>query len=262
MEYARQWSVRIMHEVQLHDVNCFLTLTHDDESLPAFGSLDKLAFPGFMKRLRESLNPCWADGEQGPKVCIRYFMAGEYGSQSFRPHYHACLFGFDFPDKALHSVRHGYPVWTSEYLQKLWPLGLCEIGSVTSASASYVARYCVKKQGLKSGRYDKVDLSTGEVHRVSPEFTLMSRRPGIGRAWLDRYMCEVYPADSVVVRGRLEKPPRRYDDWYSIGAPVDFERVQRLRAEKRVLREERPERLVARERCASARLALKGERGL
>ena len=51
----------------------------------------------------------------------------------------ACCFGLDFEDKKLWSVRDGYRVYKSDQLEKLWPFGMSEIGSVTPESAGYVA---------------------------------------------------------------------------------------------------------------------------
>ena len=78
--------MRCLHEASLYDNNCFITLTFNDEYV--MPSLDKSIFQKFMKRLRRMF----------PDARIRYFMCGEYGDKLSRPHYHACLFGFDFPD--------------------------------------------------------------------------------------------------------------------------------------------------------------------
>ena len=88
LERSRQWAVRCIHEAQLHKDNCFITLTYNDEHLPSPPSLSVRDFQLFMKRLRKRFG-------KG----IRFFHCGEYGEKYGRPHYHACLFGFDFPDR-------------------------------------------------------------------------------------------------------------------------------------------------------------------
>lgn len=245
---SRQWAIRCMHEASLHELNCFVTLTYSDAKLPDYGSLCKRDFQLFMKRLRARF----------PDAPIRFFHCGEYGSRSNRPHYHALLFGFDFPDKVFHSARNGMPVWRSATLEELWPDGLSEIGSVTFESAAYVARYVVDKVTGEAAdaHYSVVDGETGEIVKIEPEYCTMSRRPGIGRGWFEQFGAEVYPEDGVVVRGHLQKPPRYYDVAFELGDPLGFCRVRRERERKRREEENTPERLQVREQVAKAKLTL------
>lgn len=251
LERSRQWAVRMMHEASLYDENCFVTLTYDDKHMPENGSLDKTAFPKFMKRLRKT----------GAKA--RYFHCGEYGEQTLRPHYHACLFGFDFRDKIPWSTRGGSPVWRSPELERLWPFGQSEIGSVTFESAAYVARYVTKKITGQAAEehYERLNPLTGELIQVEPEFATMSRRPGIGAGWLDKFQGDVYPWDEVIVRGRPTKPPRYYDVRFGSKDESGLEKIKRARSLRRVREDESPGRLASRELCAKARLSLK-KRGL
>lgn len=248
LERSRQWAVRCMHEASLYEDNCFLTLTYADEFLPPFNSLDRTAFPRFMKRLRKR----YAERR------VRYYHCGEYGSEMGRPHYHALLFGFDFPDKVLWTERGGFPIWRSPSLEALWsekgkPLGLTEIGSVTFESASYVARYLVKKSGGPSYYFDS---ETGEYAEREAEYVTMSRRPGIGRVWYDHYRDETYRSDSVLARGVECKPPRYYDKLYESENPSGMELVRRERMAARDVLESSRERLAVREKVAEARVNL------
>lgn len=52
LELSRMWAVRCVHEASLYDENCFITLTYRPEDLPLDGSLNKVHFQKFMKRLR------------------------------------------------------------------------------------------------------------------------------------------------------------------------------------------------------------------
>lgn len=253
LERARQWAIRCVHEASLYDSNCFITLTYATKFLPYGGSLDKSAFPKFMKRLRKRFS----------QVKIRFFHCGEYGAKEGRPHYHALLFGFDFTDKYQVAVRKGFPVWRSGVLESLWPFGTSEIGSVTFESASYVARYIMGKiTGERASEYYvSLDEGTGELIPVVPEYTTMSRggrgvgSGGIGAPWFEKYGKEVYPADSVVMRGRLMKPPRFYDDRYELVDAAGALEVARERRRARRPEDETPERLAVREQCTRARLA-------
>lgn len=240
-----------MHEAELHEDNCFVTLTYDDDNLPPGGSLDRRAFQLFMKRLRKAY-----DG------AIRYYHCGEYGDVTARPHYHAVLFGIAFDDRYLWAERQGNKSFRSPTLERAWPLGNAEIGSVTFESAAYVARYCVKKvTGEKAeAHYSKVDVDTGELVQLEPEYATMSRRPGIGSGWLDKYGEETYRDDSVVMRGKEMKPPKYYDGKYELVDPERVADVKAARQRGRDLAEERPDRLFSKEKCAVARLNLRERR--
>lgn len=246
LERSRQWAVRCMHEADLHERNSFVTLTYDNEHLPVNGSLDKLAFPLFMKRLRFEIAP----------AKVRYFHCGEYGEKNGRPHYHACLFGYDFPDKLSVPTGKKYPEWVSSSLERLWPFGRSLLGSVTFESAAYVARYIVDKvTGSRAEEhYARVNPLTGEIVSVVPEYTTMSRRPGIGAGWFERYGVEVFPRDEVYCRGKMARPPRYYADKLGRVDPELLDRVKRARKRDWDKRENRPGRLAVREQCAEAQL--------
>lgn len=149
-------------------------------------------------------------------------MCGEYGDQNRRPHYHAILFGVDFPDKRPHGRNdQNDQTYTSKELQKLWTLGFSLIGTVTPRSAHYVAKYMVKA--------DSADLPDG----LEPPFQLMSRRPGIGRTFYDRFKDEITRDDFTLMDGRETSVPRYYDELlrkelYS----ADYERNKHLRKQR------------------------------
>jgi hypothetical protein len=209
LNYSRQWAIRIMHEAEMHDENCFITLTFDQANLEKRSnplSLDVSEYQRFMKRLRKRF------GKN-----IRFFHCGEYGDQNKRPHYHAIIFGMDFKDKKLWTNRDGNKLYTSEALQELWPYGFSTIGEVTFQSAAYVARYIMKKwkgDGAED-HYTRWCPLTGEGTTVEPEYCTMSRMPGIGKTWLEKYKSDVYPHDYVVINNHKVKPPRYYDNLLS-----------------------------------------------
>jgi len=241
-----------MLEARLHDANSFLTLTYDDEHLPADGSLSKRAFPEFMARLRRAR----------PHRRLRYFHCGEYGEKRRRPHYHAVLFGEDFSDCRAPFKRPGskFPEWIAPELMELWPHGQSLIGSVAFESASYVARYTCGKHGKRIDRSpnEYVDTRTGEVVPREREFATMSRMPGIAHGWVERYGFEVYPRDEIVVGGVKMAPPRYFDKLLEREYPDLYERVvhDRKVAPPRKGYEKSAERLHVREVCAESRLTL------
>nr|QJB19632.1 MAG: replication initiator protein [Microvirus sp.] len=215
LERSRQWAVRCVHEAQLHDENCFITLTYSDDVLENGNyyipdsenfSLRVDDFQKFMKRLRKKIGK------------VRFFHCGEYGSKTERPHYHACLFGYDFPDKKFFSENHGNILYTSKLLDEVWGLGHCFVGAVSFESAAYVARYIMKKiTGDGAAAYYRGRL---------PEYITMSRRPGIAADWLKKYKSDVFPAAEVVVRGKKMRPPRYYENQYQLTDPSAFAKLK------------------------------------
>lgn len=215
LKYSREWAARCVFEAKQHSANSFITLTYSPENLPSDGSLHYEHFQLFMKRLRKAV-----DLEYGVKV--RFFMCGEYGDQFSRPHYHAILFGFDFPDKQLWSFRHNNRLYRSPLLERLWPFGFSSIGEVTFESAAYVARYCTKKiKGKAAESYYK---------DREPEFSNCSRKPGIAREWIEEYLDDVYTPDRLIISADIMMNPPRYFD--KILELTDGERFESIKAER------------------------------
>ncbi|AXH73360.1 MAG: replication initiator protein [Microviridae sp.] len=213
---ARSWAVRCMHEVRCFDVSSFVTLTYADCSLPTAGTLVKRDLQLFMKRLRK-VRP----------VGLRFFACGEYGERTFRPHYHLLLFNTDFADKRFYKTSStGFDLFKSDELRGLWPAGDNIIGGVTFESAAYVARYCLKK----------ITGPEAEAHYAGREreFTVMSRRPGIGLSFFEKHGPEMYRHDSAIMSGREVALPRYYDTKFEAVDSVEYDRVKvdrRLRSQ-------------------------------
>ncbi|QXP07883.1 MAG: replication initiator protein [Arizlama microvirus] len=251
LERSRQWAVRCVHEAQMHQDNCFITLTYNDENLPPLASLQLDDYQRFMKRLRK---------KYGSK--IRFFHCGEYGEKYGRPHYHAILFNHDFDDKYhWRTTDQGHRCYRSPSLEKLWPYGNCEIGDVTFESAAYVARYIMKKVtgSAAEHHYCVGHTEYGELLYKKPEYVTMSRRPGIGSSWFQKYHTDVYPDDFVVIRNDLKtRPPKYYDKLLSVldGHLHDDIKYSRELSSEKFLDNNTPERLHVREQCQQARLKL------
>lgn len=243
LDRSRQWAMRCVHESQMHEQNCFITLTYNEENLPYPPSLNHRHFQLFMKRFRKKF----------PDDTIRFYQCGEYGDENKRPHYHAIIFGFDFPDKTLwKESKNGDNYYVSDVLNELWGKGYAIIGSVTFESAAYVARYIMKKVtgDDQEEHYKCVDEDSGEVFDLKPEYTAMSRRPGIGKKWYDEYKKDVYPSDFVVLRGKKMKPPKYYDSLLEKedGEEHDYIKYQRELKNAVYEKEQTYDRLVAKEK--------------
>lgn len=214
LERSRQWAVRCVAEARMHgEDNMFLTLTYSDDNLPPNNSLFPRDLTLFWKRLRKKYG-----------AGIKYFSCGEYGDQTERPHYHACIFGFRFPDLDIKVINeNGYPVSVihSDSLDDLWGLGHTSVGDVTFESAAYVARYCMKKI---LGDSEKVwNHYRGRV----PEFMHCSK--GIAKGWFEKYGKQVFPSDWVISRGRKAKPPRYFDKQLEKSNPELLEAIKEAR---------------------------------
>lgn len=148
------WTIRLTQELRDSTSCYFLTLTYNEESVPTFNGtnvLRKRDAQLFIKRLRKWIEP----------HKIRYFLCGEYGSKTLRPHYHAII--FNLPSEFAFNVF------------KRWPHGFVSIATVTPARIAYVAKYCSCYTFLPSFYKDK---------RFRP-FSLSSRHPAIGHSYLE-----------------------------------------------------------------------------
>lgn len=240
----------------MHNSNYFITYTYAD--MPSDASLCIADWQKFVKRLRHKVAP------------FRYYMCGEYGEANYRPHYHACMFGLEIPDLRTFGFNdRGDPMYTSDLLESTWDHGMIGIGDVTFESAAYVARYCMKKANgdLARARYGRVCAVTGEAFEVKSEFSTMSRNPGIGGTWFDKFMSDVYPSDEIVSRGKRFGVPRYYTERIlSLSAMVpesgrraatDFEESLKVARDCYTASHEEdltPERLAVREEVTERRL--------
>lgn len=185
---------------------------------------------------------------------LRYYYAGEYGEKYRRPHYHACLFGIDFRDKKqVTTTDAGFKLYESATMAKLWPWGRHTLSELTWETAAYTARYIMKKITGKQQKhkYDTIDIDTGEIITLEPEFNDMSRKPGIANAWFQKYKEDVYhEKDSYVIqRGHKKQPPRYYDKLHK---RLDVEHHEIIKAERAIRNllnweNNRPQRLQAEE---------------
>lgn len=258
MDYARQWANRLMLELESfrddpdHTGDAyFVTLTINDDHIndyrtsschgrgdekqldvlrpyadPDTGvhlgwshSLNKVDLQLFLKRLRK----------YHPNDKIRFFACGEYGSTTFRPHYHLIIFGLTLDNNDLSFYKKsglGYDYMNSEYISKCWPFGYNVVAPVTWESCCYVARYMMKKVLGPEGRklYDKFNLT--------PPFTQMSRRPGIASKYYETH--QISEDTSSIVIGtadgsRVFPPPRYLEKLFELDNPKGAEHRRKIR---------------------------------
>ncbi|WNK13873.1 MAG: replication initiator protein [Microvirus sp.] len=159
---GRKWTGKLILESASTGptFNYFVTLTYDEGNLPAGGTLVKEDGRLFRKRLYQAL------GSQ-----LRFFFVGEYGEVTFRPHYHAILFGVDPTVDITATVA------------KCWPQGFVTVDHFSDKRAAYVAQYCLKKMTKPD------DIRLGSRH---PEYSQMSRRPALGDSFVTDVLAPWY----------------------------------------------------------------------
>ena len=254
----------------MHEENSVITLTYDDQHLPPRGTLVKSHYQLFMKRLRFKYK----------EKKIRFFHCGEYAeieedknkpqleSRLGRPHYHACLFNHQFTDLELFEENETGNVYTSETLAEIWGKGFVTTMDLTLHSAGYVSQYITKKINgeKKDDHYQKICETTGEIHPVQQEYATMSNKPGIARAWWDKYKKDVFPSDDVVIMSKnsaVHVPtPRYYDSQLEREDPgllMDIKQSREQFATKH-RKDNTLKRLITREVCKKAQVKLQLQR--
>lgn len=219
------WADRCIAEATRHKSSYFVTFTYNDDNLPIREFIDdngefkpsmtlvKEDFQKLMKRIRKNYQ---YDNK------LRFFMAGEYGSQSARPHYHAIIFGLQLDDLEIYKKTElGFNLYTSKFLENCWQhKGYVIVAEVTWETCAYTARYILKKQtGKASEIYEQLN--------IIPEFTLMSRKPGIARDFYEENKLAFLKYGEVPIStmkdGRIIKSVKYFDKLLEIEYPLEKE---------------------------------------
>lgn len=126
-----QWTFRLKQHLRFSTSAYFVTLTYDDTKVPVEEVLPEVYLPVvhkrdvqlFVKRLRKA--------SQGK---IKYYLVSEYGSNTYRPHYHAIMFNVDENSTI-----------AAQMISQAWSYGFIYLGKVTEASIHYVTKYQINK---------------------------------------------------------------------------------------------------------------------
>lgn len=145
----REWTARLVLESLSHDQQIWTTLTYDQHHLPEGNSLKKEHYQYFIRKLRKAIKP----------VKLRYYIVGEYGDTTLRPHYHAALFGTS----------------NTDIISSCWKHGHVHFGSIQRESLQYNTSHITKGLTNAKNPYVQKQLAGRE-----PEFARMSLKPGIG----------------------------------------------------------------------------------
>jgi len=157
------WATRLRLEAKYQNSAYFITLTYSNDNIPIgqipnqdgellyqLPTLVKKDIQDFMKRVRKGL-----------KEKVKYFVVGEYGSKTWRPHYHLLLFGIEKTGIRL-----------KKYILEKWDKGLIDIGVVTPASIRYCTNYIIQKADFQNPY-------------IESPFALMSK--GLGKQYLEKH---------------------------------------------------------------------------
>lgn len=167
----RLWTNRLLLEAGEHGSNAFLTLTYRDERLPRTASgtptLEPTDVRNWLKRIRKAVEP----------ARLRFYLVGEYGDRTWRPHYHVALFGFEPCANGRTIQFRGRPMADRccsycRLVHSSWGFGDVDVGRMEEGSAKYLCGYVLKK------------MTRNDDPRLDgrwPEFARMSLRPGIGQ---------------------------------------------------------------------------------
>ena len=239
LDYSRDWANRMMLEASYHEQNYFITLTYDDlhvpksyypcpetgEAIPSL-TLSKRDVQLFLKRLRKLT---------GQK--FRYYLCGEYGSTTHRPHYHLIVFGLELDDLQPLKTSDGWHYYTSATIDRAWSIydrkldtsssiGYSMVTSVCWETCAYVARYVTKKLNGSAAEFY-------ETFNILPEFCLMSRRPGIARQYFEDNTSDILKYQKIILPSKEKsfqfRPPRYYDRLLDIDYPDEMSDIREIR---------------------------------
>lgn len=194
------WSFRMMQETKRHKNSHFITFTYETPPISGngFPTLRPADWQKFIRAYRHHFRYRAVNPDTGrrkwyydkvPK--IRYYVAGEYGEERGRPHYHAVCYGMS-------------PVLASTIWQSVVDgAGHTFTGNLTFASAGYTAKYINKFQFKR--RHERDDRH--------PEFSLMSK--GLGSNYLSDAMVKYHQSDisrnyAIMDGGHKVSLPRYY----------------------------------------------------
>lgn len=135
---SNDWIYRLLQEDKRAISSFFVTLTYDNANVPLSQSgLLSLKYDDvtkFFKRLRyyqtQYRKKWYPEIDHDPK--IRYYLVGEYGGRTDRPHYHAVVFN----------------VLDAGLFFDAWTAGSVHVGSVSGDSIAYTTKYVMKPQRI------------------------------------------------------------------------------------------------------------------
>lgn len=181
VQRAREWSVRMIHELDYYKETSYVTLTFNNENI-GDNNLNKKELVNFFKRLRKNVGQVY-------QTKIKYYACGEYGDDG-RKHYHCIIFGLGLNEEDKNLIK------------KSWSMGFTKHGTVTFQSCAYVAKYCQK---LYLGSEEFKKLKYGNKNQP---FAIMSQ--GIGKRFVIQNADQIKNNLEITINGKNVGIPRAY----------------------------------------------------
>lgn len=230
---VRAWCVRAMMEKDTHPACLALALTYSEDTEHSRRSarmFDYKDVSDFIKRLRRQM-----DYHRGVKGALSFIAAGEQGERFKRCHWHLILFGqVDFLMLGEWRDRHGVTtdrsniisprpvggdpgtVWRRRW--SLWPHGFVTVQEPDYGGMRYAMAYALKDQfNVRNSDGTKRE---GSAEVFGTGYLVMSKKPPIGAAFVDRYVADC-AARGVVPPTRKLSVPGVERPWWPTGAMAD-----------------------------------------
>lgn len=222
----------------------FVTLTYDDDNLPVNGSLSIDESKKFVKRLREHLfrsdfptRFIQSFGRQIEVPDFKYYICGEYGEETFRPHYHIILFGVN-------------TFIASDFVRRAWSKGNITVSALNGARIRYCMKYIDKQfdSDIVPDSSFQVPFSTWSKGLgqdfIMDNFESVLKNNGINNGGvitpLNQYYRRLYGIESNVNIMDLQKEqielalqknmnPKKYSEWVKYNNELRYVREARLK---------------------------------
>lgn len=246
LDYSREWANRGYLEAKCWKQNYFVTITYDEEHIKTneevidqngitfindgtwTGTLIPKDLSDFIKRLRRIM-----EREYNQPDGIRYMACGEYGEENQRPHYHIIFFNLKLPTETFYNAKiiNEEIYYQNTIIEKAWKKGISNISEATWNNIAYTARYITKKQkGKEAGEYYA---QKGQ----EKEFLRVSKMPGIGKPYYDKYKDKIYNTDSITIKNKqgiiTAKPPAYFDKLLEKENPDLLKKIKRKREKQK-----------------------------
>ena len=202
--YATEWATRCELEARKSKgKNWFITLTYDNKHMPKDGRLKK-------EDIQEFIDLLVNDGIKGhatKKKDFKYWIAGEYGPLTNRPHYHGIIFNLELKDIKSAGIIGKVPVFESEKIRKAWKNGYYVLEEANGKAAAYCAKYANKSSGMNFRPLMSKGLGLEELYKEKDFIIKYGYIQGANgrKLKIPRYFYKKFIEDQLVQQRKMEQ---------------------------------------------------------